>query len=182
MNIGFTYRKKMDHNIETCPLKIKLEKLEQDHNDLHANLQLSAHYGNTLLEEKKALMQKITEIQTANEVRTQTDLSLLITKTFIFQLSIQENHFLKMQLEVSQKSHLSQTQEMETIKESLQRAEEINQQRKVMDEEQSRKESSLMSQVTEIQEFFLTSNHIILVSNYSDFKLERTNRSFQGDL
>ena len=85
----------MDHNIETCPLKIKLEKLEQDHNDLHANLQLSAHYGNTLLEEKKALMQKITEIQTANEVRTQTDHSLLITKNFYFSVIHSRKSFFK---------------------------------------------------------------------------------------
>lgn len=67
---------------------------------------------------------------------------------YIFlQSSIQENHFLKMQLEVSQKSHLSQTQEMELLKETLQKAEEINQQHKALDEEQSRKESSLKAQV-----------------------------------
>ena len=52
-----------------------------------------------------------------------------------------------MQLEVSQKSHISQTQEMESLKDTLQKTEELNRQLKAIDEEQHRKESSLVSQV-----------------------------------
>lgn len=51
-----------------------------------------------------------------------------------------------MQLEVSQKSHISQTQEMELLKEALHKTEEINQQLKALEEEQHKKESSLVSQ------------------------------------
>lgn len=52
-----------------------------------------------------------------------------------------------MQLEVSQKLHVSQNADMESLKELLQKSEELNKQLKVLDEEQHRKESSLVSQV-----------------------------------
>lgn len=52
-----------------------------------------------------------------------------------------------MQLEVSQKLHLSQNSEFESLKESLIKTEKLNEQLKALDEEQHRKESSLMSQV-----------------------------------
>lgn len=60
-----------------------------------------------------------------------------------------------MQLEVSQKSHISQTQEMESLKEALFKVEEMNEQRKTLDEEQHRKETTLVSQVTINNLFFL---------------------------
>lgn len=53
-----------------------------------------------------------------------------------------------MQLEVSQKLHVSQNADMESLKELLQKSEELNKQLKVLDEEQHRKESSLVSQVS----------------------------------
>lgn len=52
-----------------------------------------------------------------------------------------------MQLEVAQKLHVSLNSEMELMKESLQKTEEFNKQLKASDEEQHRKESSLMCQV-----------------------------------
>lgn len=52
-----------------------------------------------------------------------------------------------MQLEVSEKSHLSESQEFEALKEALRRAEELNEQMRVHDEEQHRKESVFASQV-----------------------------------
>ncbi len=60
---------------------------------------------------------------------------------------MQENHNLRMQLEVSQKLMSSQNADMESLKESLQRSEELNKQLKALDEEQHRKESTLVSQV-----------------------------------
>jgi len=52
-----------------------------------------------------------------------------------------------MQLEVSQKLTSSQNADMESLKESLQKSEELNKQLKALDEEQHRKESTLVSQV-----------------------------------
>ena len=55
-----------------------------------------------------------------------------------------------MQLEVSQKLHVSQNADMESLKELLQKSEALNVQLKALDEEQHRKESSLVSQVNMI--------------------------------
>ena len=60
---------------------------------------------------------------------------------------MQENHHLKMTLEVSQKSYGSQVQEIESLKEVLQTLESDNQQLKSQDEDQHRKEASYESQV-----------------------------------
>jgi hypothetical protein len=60
---------------------------------------------------------------------------------------MQENHHLKMALEVSQKFHGSQVQEIESLKEVLQKLESDNQQLKTKDEGQHRKEVSYESQV-----------------------------------
>lgn len=52
-----------------------------------------------------------------------------------------------MQLEVSQKFHVSQTQELETLKEALLKVEAANEQFRSQDEEQHRKELSHASEV-----------------------------------
>lgn len=57
-------------------------------------------------------------------------------------------HQLKMQFEVSEKSHLSESQEFEALKEALRQAEELNEQLRANDEEKHRKESVFASQVT----------------------------------
>lgn len=75
-----------------------------------------------------------------------------------------------MQLEVSQKSHISQTQELESVKEALSKIEEMNQQRKMMEEEQHRKESSLVSQVTNYLHllFFIEKVELITFVDWPD--------------
>lgn len=75
-----------------------------------------------------------------------------------------------MQLEVSQKSHISQTQELESVKEVLSKIEEMNQQRKMMEEEQHRKESSLVSQVTNYLHllFFIEKVELITFVDWPD--------------
>ncbi|XP_057377585.1 protein Spindly-like [Daphnia carinata] len=124
----------MEHNLETCPVKKQMEELEQNCNELQANLQLSAVYGKSLLDEINVLKHQIKNMQTLQEE------------------SIQENHNLRMQLEVSQKLHISQNSEMESLKESLQKTEKLNEQLKTLDEEQHRKESSLMSQIANFKD------------------------------
>lgn len=130
-NLG---RTKMEHNVETCPVKKQMEELEQNCNVLQANLQLSAVYGKSLLDEINVLKRQIKDMQTLQEE------------------SVQENHNLRMQLEVSQKLHLSQNSEFESLKESLIKTEKLNEQLKALDEEQHRKESSLMSQIANFKD------------------------------
>nr|CAH0099505.1 unnamed protein product [Daphnia galeata] len=124
----------MEHSIENCPVKKKMDKLEKDYSELQANVQLSAVYGKGLLEENNLLKDQIKRIQSLQEA------------------SVQENHNLKMQLEVSQKLHVSQNADMESLKELLQKSEELNKQLKVLDEEQHRKESSLVSQMANFKD------------------------------
>lgn len=52
-----------------------------------------------------------------------------------------------MQLEVSQKSEISQCQEIEAMKDTLLKLEDVNQQLRMHDEEQHRKEMSRVSEV-----------------------------------
>ncbi|XP_046653557.1 protein Spindly-like [Daphnia pulicaria] len=124
----------MEHSVKNCPIKKEMEKLEKDYSELQANLQLSAVYGNSLLEEINTLKHQIKSIQSLQEA------------------SVQENHNLRMQLEVSQKLTSSQNADMESLKESLQISEELNKQLKALDEEQHRKESTLVSQMANIKD------------------------------
>lgn len=64
-NLG---RTKMEHNVETCPVKKQMEELEQNCNVLQANLQLSAVYGKSLLDEINVLKRQIKDMQTLQEV------------------------------------------------------------------------------------------------------------------
>lgn len=79
--------------------------------------------------------------------------------------SVQENHNLRMQLEVSQKLTSSQNADMESLKESLQISEELNKQLKALDEEQHRKESTLVSQVND-------HTYKLKIMYFKDFKLK----------
>jgi len=72
-----------------------------------------------------------------------------ITYFIVTQKSNQENHHLKMQLEVAMKFQNSQGQELESMKDALQQMDEVNQQLKSLEEEQHRKELSHESEVTE---------------------------------
>lgn len=58
----------MEHNLETCPFKKQMEKMEQNCSELQANLQLSAVYGKSLLEEISVLKCQMKDIQTLQEV------------------------------------------------------------------------------------------------------------------
>ena len=64
------------------------------------------------------------------------------------QQTLQENHHLKMTLEVSQKSQMSQVQEIELLKEHLQILETEKESFKSQDDEQHRKEAFYESQVS----------------------------------
>ena len=141
----------MEHSIENCPVKKKMDKLEKDYSELQANVQLSAVYGKGLLEENNLLKDQIKRIQSLQEVLNGLNFIryyIHLPIFFLIKASVQENHNLKMQLEVSQKLHVSQNADMESLKELLQKSEELNKQLKVLDEEQHRKESSLVSQVS----------------------------------
>ena len=58
----------MEHSIENCPVKKKMDKLEKDYSELQANVQLSAVYGKGLLEENNLLKDQIKRIQSLQEV------------------------------------------------------------------------------------------------------------------
>lgn len=58
----------MEQHCENCPFKEQLTKLEQDFGELQQNLQLSAVYGKSLLDENNALKRQIKELQSADEV------------------------------------------------------------------------------------------------------------------
>jgi hypothetical protein len=58
----------MEHSVKNCPIKKEMEKLEKDYSELQANLQLSAVYGNSLLEEINTLKHQIKSIQSLQEV------------------------------------------------------------------------------------------------------------------
>lgn len=59
----------MEHCLENCPAKKQLTKLEQDYNELKANLQLSAVYGKSLLEQIDSHKHNIKQMQAAQEVQ-----------------------------------------------------------------------------------------------------------------
>jgi hypothetical protein len=58
----------MEHSVENCPIKKEMDKLEKVHSELQANLQLSAVYGKSLLEENNTLKHQIKSIQSLQEV------------------------------------------------------------------------------------------------------------------
>ena len=58
----------MEHCSENCPSQKQLVKLEQDYNELQANVQLSAVYGKGLLDELNVLKLKIKDMQSLQEV------------------------------------------------------------------------------------------------------------------
>jgi len=60
--------KEMEHSVENCPIKKEMDKLEKDYSDLQANLQLSAVYGKSLLEEINTLKHQIKCVQSLQEV------------------------------------------------------------------------------------------------------------------
>jgi len=65
------------HNEENCPFKIKFVQLEQDHNELMQHSQMSAVFGQGLLEETNILKNQIKNLQQCQEVHS---CALLITK------------------------------------------------------------------------------------------------------
>jgi len=131
------------HSIENCPVQKQFLELEEEHNELQKSVQLSAMYGKTLLEENLALKHQMKELRSIQEQ------------------SVQENHNLKMQLEVSKKLQFSQSQEMEAMKESVLKAEEMNQKLKSQEEEKQRKETNLETEIACIkdQELVLKEQH-----------------------
>lgn len=58
----------MELHCENCPFKEQLKKLEQDFGDVQQNLQLSAVYGKSLLDENNSLKGQIKQLQIAQEV------------------------------------------------------------------------------------------------------------------
>lgn len=58
----------MESCVENCPAQKQLSKLEQDYNELQANLQLSAVYGKSLLDELNAHKLQIKDLQLRQEV------------------------------------------------------------------------------------------------------------------
>lgn len=68
---GISKRTKMSedlHNAENCPFKKKFLELEQDHNELKQHSQMSAVYGQGLLEETNILKNQIKDLQKCQEV------------------------------------------------------------------------------------------------------------------
>ena len=138
------------HSIENCPVQKQFLELEEEHNELQKSVQLSAMYGKTLLEENLALKHQMKELRSIQEVECLQRPQLYLINNYIFiilQQSVQENHNLKMQLEVSKKLQVSQSQEMEAMKESVLKAEEMNQKLKSQEEEKQRKETNLETEV-----------------------------------